>query len=73
MLQLSVPAITASHAVVHPGTTAFLGAGIQIEIEAAAQFAIRVDNVIETHVRMPGFNGQMRLNTHTEQALHHLE
>ncbi|MNB78907.1 hypothetical protein D3C75_256200 [compost metagenome] len=53
LLQRTVGFTHLADTVVHPGAATFVFSGVQIEIEAAAQFVFLVIQLEETHLRVP--------------------
>ena len=48
-------------------------AGVEVEIEAAAQLVVGIEDVVEAHVRVPGVDAEALAHLHAEHPLHHFE
>ncbi len=72
-LQAAVRFTHHTDAVVHPGAAAFVFTRVEIEVEAAAQFAIFVVEVKEAHVRMPDVDILALFSADAVNAFYHLE
>ncbi|MNH08140.1 hypothetical protein D3C79_675480 [compost metagenome] len=48
-------------------------AGVEVEVEAAAQLILGIEDVVEAHVRMPGIDAEALAHLDAEHPAHHLE
>ena len=73
LLQGAIQLTHLADAVVHPRPAALVLAGIQVEIEAAAQLVVFVIQLEEAHFRMPHIDIGTLFGGNTVNALHHFE
>ncbi len=73
LLQRAVGFTHLAYAVIHPRPAALVLTGIQVKVEAAAQFVFIVIQLEETHVVMPHFHIVALFSGNAIDALHHFE
>ncbi len=73
LLQRPVLTVATAEADIHPGAALLVLAGIEIEVEAATQLVIGVEDVVEAYVRVPGVDTEALAHLHAEHPLDHLE
>ncbi len=72
-LQRAVSFTHLTDAIIHPRPAAFVLAGVQIEVETAAQFVVLVEKIEETHIRMVDIHISTLFRGDAINALNHLE
>lgn len=72
-LQRAVGFAHLADAIIHPRAAALVLAGIQVEVEAAAQFAGFIEQIEETHVRMVHIHIFALFGGDTVNAFYHFE
>ena len=73
LLQAAIGFTHLADTVIHPSTASFMLAGVEVEIEAAAQFAGFIKQIEELHVRMINLNVGTLLRSDAVNAFHHFE
>ncbi|GCM27481.1 hypothetical protein ExPCM16_01579 [Escherichia coli] len=72
-LQRTVGFTHLAYAVIHPRPAAFVFTGIQVEVEAAAQFVVLVIQFEETYIRMPDINIVTLFSGDAVNTFHHFK
>ena len=72
-LQRTVSFAHLAYAVIHPRPAALVFTGIQVEVEAAAQFVVLVIQFEETYIRMPDINIFTLFSGDAVNTFHHFK
>ncbi|MNC60961.1 hypothetical protein D3C75_1108750 [compost metagenome] len=72
-MQFAIGFAQTTDAIIHPCTTALVLAGIQVQIEAAAQFTFGIEQIEETHLWMPSIDTLTLFGGNAVNAVNHFE